>query len=90
MKEIYCFSKGEEQISLSSKEMKNAGEIAIKAILTHLPEEQRTYDIIKYILNTACDLLGEKEIKKIKLFKKLVIYFLLVYNFGVKLATDTL
>lgn len=63
MKEICCFVKGEEQINISSEQIKKVGEIAIKAILTHLPEEQRTYDIVKYILNTACDLLGEKEIK---------------------------
>jgi len=63
MEKTYCFSKGNEQIKISSKQVKEAGEIAIKAILTNLPEEQKTYDIIKYILNTACDLLGEKEIK---------------------------
>lgn len=63
MNEIYRFTKGEEQINISSKQINKVGEIAIKAILTHLPEEQRTYDIVKYILHTACDLLGEKEIK---------------------------
>lgn len=63
MEAIYRFTKGEEQINISSEQIRKTGEIAIKAILTHLPEEQRTYDIVKYILNTACDLLGEKEIK---------------------------
>ena len=63
MKTMYCFTKGEEQINISSEQINKVGEIAIKAILTHLPEEQKTYDIVKCILNTACNLLGEKEIK---------------------------